>query len=291
MLLVVRTYQPTAPVRRNRPLADVQQEQTQRQSKRFTLGSGKLRVRKVVLIPAIILVVMIVLGLVRSYQANLTVRDIDVSLHNPDGHLLLDAMQIREALNLDGEDRLVGQPLALIDLRLLEEKLLALPTVRSAEVYHDMRGIVHMDIELRTPIARLVNNDGSHLYMDAEGRKFPVSRTHSLDVVLVRGDFDETAVDTFACSTIESTLPVLTYLRDQPFWNAQIAGIWLTQSGELVLEPEVGSAEIEFGYPIDIEDKFANLLDFYRQVLPETGWDRYRSLSVKYRGQVVARRR
>lgn len=163
--------------------------------------------------------------------------------------------------------------------------------VQQAEVYKNMRGIIHLDIVQRTPVARVMNNSGDYLYLDETGKKFPGSRLGSADVPLVRGDFEEAIADTFACSTIAAAMPVYKYIYDDPFWRAQIAEIWIEQSGELVLFPTVGDIRVEFGYPIQIHEKFSNLLDFYRQVLPEVGWDRYRSVSVKYAGQVVGRRR
>ena len=48
---------------------------------------------------------------------------------------------------------------------------------------------------------------------------------------------------------------------------------------------------INFGDVSDIENKFDRLRRMYEEILPLKGWDFYDTLSVKWRGQVVATRR
>jgi cell division protein FtsQ len=48
---------------------------------------------------------------------------------------------------------------------------------------------------------------------------------------------------------------------------------------------------INFGDTSRIKDKFDNLLTMYRQVMPYKGWNTYDTISVKFKGQVVASRR
>ncbi|MEO0472177.1 MAG: hypothetical protein AAF206_21300, partial [Bacteroidota bacterium] len=152
-------------------------------------------------------------------------------------------------------------------------------------------GVLGLEVLLRKPIARLINNDGESLYMDTHGNRFNPTKFHTEHVALVRGDFMEAVADSFICSTVGEALPVLRYIHQHPFWNAQIAEVVLQQNGELKLLPQVGNLPIEFGYPVRIEEKFDNLMDFYQQAIPKVGWNYYRSINVKFRGQVVAKKR
>ncbi|MEM7655621.1 MAG: hypothetical protein AAF399_05785, partial [Bacteroidota bacterium] len=156
--------------------------------------------------------------------------------------------------------------------------------------YKSLLGELQIEVSLRDPAGRIMNNSGNYLFVDSTGHKFPVQSGSVANVLLIRGDFEEGVVDTFACSTIESAMPLVNFIRKDAFWDAQIAEIIIQQSGEVLLQPQIGNQRIEFGYPVEIEDKFQNLLDFYRQVLPERGWDHYRTINLKYRGQVVAKR-
>ncbi|MEM6765942.1 MAG: hypothetical protein AAF655_13480, partial [Bacteroidota bacterium] len=188
---------------------------------------------------------------------------------------------------------LLGSKMGEIDLFQVERTLDDSPFIKNAEVYKQMNGSLWMEVEPKTAIARLVNNDGSYVYLDEFGNKFPSSPEFAANVILVRGDFNEEAspVDSFACQTVETAIPVYQHIRNDEFWNAQISEISIAQDGQLTLYPQIGNMYISFGQPVDIEDKFDNLMRFYKQVVKKVGWKKYRGVSVKYRGQVVGIKR
>ena len=51
--------------------------------------------------------------------------------------------------------------------------------------------------------------------------------------------------------------------------------------------PQVGDYLIEFGTPEDSELKLNGLKAVYQQAFKNMGWNKYRTISVKYRNQVV----
>ena len=62
-------------------------------------------------------------------------------------------------------------------------------------------------------------------------------------------------------------------------------------SGEFTLVPKVGNQKIKFG---DIEDavgKLRRLRIFYDEGMPYEGWQKYRTLDLRFEGQVVCERR
>jgi cell division protein FtsQ len=84
--------------------------------------------------------------------------------------------------------------------------------------------------------------------------------------------------------------PMLQYIHEDAFFRAQISELVVSQNGDITLLPEVGNISVEFGTSEEYQTKLENLMLFYRQVLNRTGWDRYKKVSVKFRGQVVATR-
>lgn len=82
-------------------------------------------------------------------------------------------------------------------------------------------------------------------------------------------------------------------IQHNDFWRSEIVQIVAHGGGERELEieliPRSGRYTILFGRADDIERKLSDLDAFYRKVLTNVGWDRYRTISVKYRGQVVCR--
>ena len=84
------------------------------------------------------------------------------------------------------------------------------------------------------------------------------------------------------------------YIEDDSFWSAEIVQIVAStmSSGDLEIEliPRTGRHTILFGQVDDVEDKLDKLLAFYQKGLSNIGWDSFRTISVKYKGQVVCTR-
>lgn len=83
-------------------------------------------------------------------------------------------------------------------------------------------------------------------------------------------------------------------VENDDFWSAEVVQIVVTvaDSGALEVElvPRSGRHTILFGRLENIEQKFDNLLCFYRKGLGRIGWDKYKVIDVRYRGQVVCRK-
>lgn len=81
------------------------------------------------------------------------------------------------------------------------------------------------------------------------------------------------------------------YIESDSFWSAEIVQIIASEmsSGDIELElvPRTGRHTILFGEIARVEEKLDNLLTFYEKGLNRIGWDEFRTISIKYKGQVV----
>ena len=81
------------------------------------------------------------------------------------------------------------------------------------------------------------------------------------------------------------------YIEDASFWSAEIVQIIASEmsSGDIELElvPRTGRHTVLFGEIVRVEEKLDNLMTFYQKGLNRIGWDEFRTISVKYKGQVV----
>lgn len=80
-------------------------------------------------------------------------------------------------------------------------------------------------------------------------------------------------------------------MNETPFWRAQIEQVHVDSGGGIFLSPLVGDQVIELGSLIDYPVKLQNLKAFYEQVLAHNNWDKYEKVSLKYRNQVIAKKR
>lgn len=173
----------------------------------------------------------------------------------------------------------------------IESSLDKNPYVKVAEAYTDIGGNVVVQLELRKPLARVVYEDGTGFYLDQEYQKVDLSPTFSANTMLIRGLEKESLVprDTIKSQQLNDLREFLEFVDRSEFLRSQISEVLVKPNGELYIYPEVGDVAIEFGKPIDIKEKFSNMELFFRKVLNHVGWRKYKSISLKYKNQVVAR--
>jgi cell division protein FtsQ len=186
------------------------------------------------------------------------------------------------------EDRLLGRPLHEINTRELEQVVRRYPPVAGAETYTTADGTLCVEVRQRIPILRVINRFQESFFLDSEGKILtPVAR-YTPHVPVASGYIDEKARE-------QEMLPALfrlgTYIRNHPFWNAQIQQIYVNEQQQLELIPRAGNHTILWGPPGDDEDKFERLEALYRNALNIQGWDTYSTINVQYRNQIVCTRR
>jgi cell division protein FtsQ len=81
------------------------------------------------------------------------------------------------------------------------------------------------------------------------------------------------------------------YIASDSFWKAQIQQVYVDENLEYVLIPRVGNHEIQFGKMDDLEIKFKKLKAFYEQALSKSDWNQYQSVNLKYKNQIVCKKK
>ncbi|MBO5832575.1 MAG: hypothetical protein J6Q95_04720 [Alistipes sp.] len=80
--------------------------------------------------------------------------------------------------------------------------------------------------------------------------------------------------------------------RDR-FWSAEVVQIIATGGGEIPLQlaiiPRSGRFTVDLGTMENLPNKLQRLRRFYDKGLSNIGWSKYRSISLRYEGQVVCR--
>jgi cell division protein FtsQ len=76
------------------------------------------------------------------------------------------------------------------------------------------------------------------------------------------------------------------------FWTSQVAQIDISGSEadgswEFEMVPVIGNHIVKLGNGENIEQKFNRLFTFYKQVLSRTGFDKYKTVDVRFAGQVI----
>ncbi len=281
------------PRRQNRPLEEVKQPTAKKSKLIPEKMKGSLPKKQLMMAVGGVVVLLMFAAIGNAVFQQVPIKAVAVKIIAPNDNAFLTEDEVKTALDEAYGIPVVGATINGESLAVLEDSLNHNPYASRVELFKSLSGNLEATVTMRTPICRLVNNSGYNIYVDENGHKFPPAASHTARVILLRGDFDESLApsDTFGCSNIPESFPVVKFILNDPFWNAQISEISVAQNGELTLYPEVGNTVIEFGLPDRMEEKFRNLKLFYEQAANVIGWDVYKKVSVKYRGQVVASRR
>lgn len=176
-----------------------------------------------------------------------------------------------------------GLPLDEIDLEKTEATLLLHPLVGKVQCYKTGGDLLRINLSSKVPLVRVINNRGNDFYVDSRGE---ILTQHSLAVQLpvATGYIDRQ----FASHQL---LEVVRVLDHSEFWKAQVEQINVTRDGQIELVPRVGDHLLILGTADNVEDKLERLMNFYSKGLDNVGWNKYRSISVAYDGQVVCKKR
>lgn len=187
------------------------------------------------------------------------------------------------------DNKLIGKKLKEINSEEIEQEVETHSAILKADAYKlvvrdtvGYKGVLAIKVKHRTPVMRIMNNDGSY-FMDANGIKFPTSTRYSANVVIVTGNVTEDLAR-------NSLLPMVMYIARNDFWQAQIKQIHVDRNEELILTPLVGNQLIEFGTAANYREKLRNLLAFYEQVISNSNWNKYERINLKYSNQIIAKK-
>ena len=249
----------------------------------------KFNLRRELKIIAAIVVVAIIIAFTERKQGDISIKDITIKVDNIQGNHFLDESDIVDLMQLK-KDNLRGTNIDRLSLKEIERKISKQPFIKKADLYTDLKGNLVVSAELRRPVARIVRNDGPDGYIAEDGTIMPVSDKFTSRVVLVSGSYVSQLLKQSNMHEKEESqriLQLISTIRDDEFWSAQIAQLDIDSKARITFFPQVGDERIEFGKPENTEAKFKKLLIFYKEILPRTGWNKYNRVNLEYEGQIV----
>lgn len=165
----------------------------------------------------------------------------------------------------------------------LEKRLNAIDKIESANCVFYNNSRLRVEVTPLIPVARIFDGSNSY-YINKDGKKMGANVRYHVDVPIISGNFG-------ASYNASSMLNVLNYIQSDSVWNSLISGINVANNHDIIISPMIKGHVINFGDTSLIENKFERIKTFYKEVMPIKGWNYYDTISVKWRGQVVATRR
>lgn len=234
--------------------------------------------------------VVVSLAFVNKEERAIRCKQIRVSITPKDELLFIDREAVLKTIHPSGSEKQIeGKKITELNTPLIEYKLNRNDFVKHSQVFTDMNGELQVKVEQRRPILRIIKTDGINFYIDEDGRKMPVSQVFTAHVPVASGNiFEEyTARDTMHTFVGTELHKIATYVDKDAFWKAQIEQIFVTAESEFLLIPKIGDHTIVFGNSDDMDEKFGKLMVFYKEGLSRVGWNKYTTINLKYKNQIV----
>lgn len=160
--------------------------------------------------------------------------------------------------------------------------------VRHVNCYHTPDSLLRIDVEQRNPVlrvksdVRVQNGKGVSLqdfYVDYDGEMMPAQFGTAICLPLATGKVQT--------KDIEALRDFALFLRDDDFWGDQVTQIFVRDNGDFELIPRIGDHTILLGSLDNYEQKLDNVRKFYKKVMPQRGWNAYKTINVKFNGQII----
>ena len=185
-------------------------------------------------------------------------------------------------------------PLGKLKVGEIEKILEANPFVLDAEVYVDAQNKLYVYATQRVPIIRIIDKENQTYYMDSVGVRMEMSDHSTARVLVATGEIPPYTPDFRAPHKrhlLDKLFKLTKYILHDDFLQPMIEQIYVNNKEEFILIPKVGKQKILFGKYEEVEDKFDRLKLFYKEGLSREGWQKYKTINLKFRQQVVCQKK
>lgn len=209
-----------------------------------------------------------------------------------DGEKLITEKDVRGVLFKAFGNNLEGIELRDLEVERIERALEEDPFVADANAYVDAHNELHVAIEQREPLIRVLDNAGGNYYLDKNGAKMPASKNYAARVIVATGNIPAYTPDfrEKKRNTTKDLFLLVNRLLEDEFLKDFVQQIHVNSAGDFVLVPLIGDQKIILGSVKRLESKLNRLKVFYREGMPYAGWRKYESINLKFNGQVVCKK-
>lgn len=257
---------------------------------------NKTTLRRLALLGGTLFAIGLILTAIDWRMGSKLSEETNINITGADGRMYITEDTVIKIVRRDTRQDLKNMQIGNLNTTSIERALIKNPFVLKAEVYVDGRNHIHIDVEQRKPIIRIIDKENNNYYLDIEGERVPISNSDVARVPVATGHFSEHRNNEGKRIISERQkqrhiYQIAKYIYEDQFLQPLIEQIDMDKRGDMTLVPKLGHHTIEFGNDDRIEEKFRYLKIFYKEALPYHGWEKYSKISLKYAGQVVGTRK
>jgi len=176
----------------------------------------------------------------------------------------------------------VGKRLNNLSTDSIEDVVTGHPMVRRAECYPTSQSQIHVVLQQRIPLLKVVAESGNY-YIDTDRKPMPVRESVKTPVLIVSGHVGERMAR-------EEVADFAAWLRRNKYWRERIRAMRIADTKHIYLTQQDGEPVILLGELSGYERKLRKLRTFMERginALPEK--PTYKELDIRYKDQVIGR--
>lgn len=179
--------------------------------------------------------------------------------------------------------KIIGIPINQIDTRSIEKYLSSLNTFEDVNCMISANGRLQIHVTPMIPVMRVFCGSESY-YINKDGKHIASNAEFFSDVPVVSGTFNRYFQP-------KDVLPLIRFINKDKMMSELTSMVVANSARDLIVVPKIIGHVINFGDTTRLNEKRDALSTFYREVIPHKGWYQYDTISVKFKGQIVATRR
>ena len=181
-----------------------------------------------------------------------------------------------------------GKKLVSVNINALERQLEKNPWIFSADLFFDQHHVLHINVQQRTPVARLFTPEGSSVYMDENFTVLPVKMNDAVSIPVFSNFYiSPSGANAQGSLVMQRITGLAQFIQSDPFWMAQIEQVNINADYSFELVTQVGNQTIRLGNRSDWAAMFDKLKQVYRRITKENGWTKYSTIDLQFKDQVV----
>ena len=225
-------------------------------------------------------------------QSNTPCETIEVLLKETD-HASLTSKEMIKSDIIESMPALLGQSTKNIALEELEHLLTKNTHLCHNKTYINLNGNVCIKTTPRKAILRIFDEKGVNSYLGNKKVLMKNSPSHSQRIIVASGHIKH--LNKTDILSHQQELPriyndlynLANYINNDDFLSALIDQIYVKKNQELELTPKIGVKQIYFGTIDNMEEKLENLKSLYINGEDKIDWQKYHSINIKYKNQIV----
>lgn len=180
-------------------------------------------------------------------------------------------------------ERIRGVPVNRVNTLGIENYLMNLNNFEDVKCFITSQGYLSVNIRLMVPEVRVFDGEASY-YMNKDGKRLDSNAEFFVDMPVLTGNFNKK----FRPKEI---LPLIRFIQKDSILRNIVTMYVATDRNNILLVPRFSGHVVNFGDTTRLAEKRDALLTAYRNIMPYKGWQTYDTISVKFKGMIVATRR